>query len=487
MAHKALGCKRVKAHRQEFVASTLCMATFAMATAQPVPAPRAMDPPPNILLIITDQQRAAMLSCTGNRDVKTPALDSLAARGVRFERAYCANPVCAPSRFSMMTGVMPSRIGMDANDDITNAVPASLLTHSLGAIFRDAGYDTYYGGKLHLPGGGPLGLSGTYGFRRLTPDERGGLAAACAGFLQQPHGRPFLLVASFINPHDICYLAINAQANAIGWNVPNTTVLTEALALPPGMSRAEFFASICPPLPQNFGITEGEPPAVRQNGWLPSRSYVQDNWTEEDWRLHRWAYARLTERVDANIGIVLKALHDSGHEGDTLVVFTSDHGEMDASHHLEHKCMPYEEAIRVPLVVSGPGIPTRAVDRSHWVSTGLDLIPTLCDFAAIPVPSGLKGRSLKPLATGAAVPRWRTNLVVENENSRILRCEGWTYAIYDSGAPRELLLDVEHDPGEMHNLAGDRAYHSVLEQQRARLRAWYQAHGVSLPECFTFP
>ena len=394
-----------------------CLAALAfLASACAAVAAR-----PNLLLIITDQQRADMLSCAGNPYLKTPALDRLAARGIRFERAYCADPVCVPSRFAMMTGVMPSRIGMEDNNQVTNAVPASLLAHALGAVFRDAGYDAVYGGKVHLPAARPRGGPESYGFRRLTMNQRDELAGACATFLHQPHDRPFLLVASFINPHDICYLAINAYAAAHGQKVFNIPALKQALELPPGLTQEEFFRTVCPPLPANFGIPQDEPPAVRQSDWRPFRGYVQTHWTDEQWRMHRWAYAQLTERVDGQIGRVLGALQETGHDRDTVVVFTSDHGDMDSSHHLEHKSMPYEEAMHVPFIVSGPGIPaTGRVDRSHWILTGLDLIPTLCDFAGIPVPTPLKGRSIKPLAAAAAVSAWRTSLVIENERSRIL-------------------------------------------------------------------
>ncbi len=159
---------------------------------------------PNILLIITDQQHAGMLSVAGNPYVRTPAMDSLASSGARFELAYCGNPVCVPSRFGMLTGVMPSRIGMETNDTKL-PVPESILAHSLGRVFREAGYQTVYGGKLHTP----MNLK-QIGFEPLTPDQRQGLADQSVEFLKTPHDKPFLLVTSFINPHDICYMAIRA-------------------------------------------------------------------------------------------------------------------------------------------------------------------------------------------------------------------------------------------------------------------------------------
>ncbi len=186
----------------------------AIGAFSPVSASEPSPRPLNVLLIITDQQHAGMMSCTGNRWLETPAMDSLASRGVRFERAYCGNPVCVPSRFSMMTGVLPSRIGMDRNRPAAYPVPPEILQDSLGHAFRRAGYQTVYGGKVHLPGTSKKGI-GAYGFDLLTDDQREGLATACEQFLAGPHDRPFLLVASFINPHDICYMAIDAftQAN----------------------------------------------------------------------------------------------------------------------------------------------------------------------------------------------------------------------------------------------------------------------------------
>ena len=126
--------------------AALLLAPLALHSADaPKPAK------PNILFIITDQQHAGMLSCAGNPYLKIPSLDGLAAMGTRFEMAYCANPVCLPSRFSMMTGVMPSRVGVETNGKGRAKVTPDILEHSLGRVFGKAGYETVYGGKLHVP------------------------------------------------------------------------------------------------------------------------------------------------------------------------------------------------------------------------------------------------------------------------------------------------------------------------------------------------
>jgi arylsulfatase A-like enzyme len=469
---------------------------------------------PNVLVILTDQQGAGMMSCAGNPYVKTPNMDSLAQSGVRFERAYVANPVCSPSRMSLLTGRMPSEIGMECNEDGGKvAVPRPMLEASLGNTFRRAGYRTVYGGKVHLPPAeaGNRGRDNldAYGFDLLSSDQRGELGRSCAAFLRDKHERPFLMVASFINPHDICFMAINAFAKATGQNAaaverkqarPDSPAeyLAKALRHPEGVSEEEFFRRYCPPLPANLEVPKDELSSLAVDK-REFQLWVRRNWTDRDWRLHRWAYARLTEQVDREIGVVLEALRESGRDKDTLVVLTSDHGDQDASHRLEHKEVLYEEAIRVPFVVSGKGVAKPgAVDRQHLVSNGLDLIPTLCDFAGIPKPASLGGYSVRPLAEGKSVPQWRDCLVVENHLGRLVHGGQWKYlAGRDAkhgdacgicpgriknwdGKVREMLIDLETDPGEMVNLAKERRHEPRLRDGRRLLRAWHERNGVAL-------
>ena len=434
---------------------------------------------PNVLLIICDQMHAGMLSCAGNPWVKTPALDTLARGGARFERAYCANPVCVPSRFSMMTGVMPSRIGMESNGDIKNPVPAEVMERALGRVFAKAGYETAYGGKVHLPQGGRMEA---YGFSQfLTQDQKDQLAVKCVEYFNAKRNRPFLLVASFINPHDICFMAIAAHARSTGQAGKGTPDLQKALALPAGVSREEFFARLCPPLPVNHAIPQDEPDALLSVDSRSFRAYVRQHWTDEDWRLHRWAYARLTERVDAEIGVVLKGLADAGLDKNTLVVFVSDHGDMDGAHKLEHKSVLYEESVRVPFLVRLPGvIKGGIVNREHLVSTGLDLVPSMCDLAGIPKPTGLAGRSIRPLISGKPVSDWRTTLVVETDNARLAHQGPWKYVVYGSGKTREQVGDLAADPGEMRNLAVESAAAAKVLTGRRRLQEWYAANQEKL-------
>lgn len=491
-------------------------------TALPVPAIAASRraAKPNILVILTDQQNASMLSCAGNRWLKTPNMDSLARNGVRFERAYATNPVCSPSRVGLMTGRMPSAVGMECNEDGFKPVPEEVMRSAMGLTFRSAGYDTVYGGKVHLPRPkGAKDVLAAYGFENLIPDQRERLARRCASFLHEKHQRPFLMVASLINPHDICFMAIQAFAKAKGSPPPELagaarskagdprrlplSYLANAMRTPEGVSEEEFFRRYCPPLPANLNVPKEELSAVIADK-REFQKWVRQFWTDRDWRMHRWAYARLTEQVDREIGIILDALRQSGHEEDTLVVLTSDHGDQDSSHRLEHKEVLYEEAIRIPFIVSWKGVTKAgAVDRTHLVSNGLDLIPTLCDFAGAPKPASLHGRSVRALAEGRNAPGWRTSLVVENHFQRLVHDGRWKYIAgrrskhpagscgicpsriadsWDGGPVREMLVDLASDPGEMNNLAIERRHAPQLERGRRTLVEWSRSHDVALDQ-----
>ena len=431
---------------------------------------------PNILLILTDQQSAHMMSCAGNAHLRTPAMDSLAARGRRFGRAYCTDPVCVPSRFSLMTGRMPGEIGLRSNSSRhIEEIPATILESAAGWPLREAGYDTAYAGKVHLPKGT---TAEQIGFTYITSDERDECAEVCADYLLREHARPFFLVASFINPHDICYMAIrdsrqtNMEQRLVGKGRREIEALDRALRLPEGIDEEEFFAGHCPPLPPNFEPQEDEPEAIqRLIEQRPFRLNARRTWTERRWRLHRLAYARLTERVDGQIGRLLEALGKSGREDDTLVIFTSDHGDMDSSHRMEHKTAFYEEACRVPLVVAGPGIgPGADGDDEHLVSNGLDLLPTLCDYAGIQRPEAPFGRSIRPFLEGRTNGPWRTHLPIESEIGRMVVTERFKYMLYDEGRAREQLMDLRADPHEMRNAAADPHLLDVLADHRRLFR-----------------
>ncbi len=161
---------------------------------------------PNIIYIMTDQQSASMMSCTGNPWLKTPAVDYLAANGIRFERAYTTNPKCVPARVGMITGWFPGTFGVTANRSGHKFKDVGGRTEyaqtNIGAQLKRAGYDLAYGGKVHLP---EQLEPETLGFEVISTDRKGILAEDCAEYIKRSHDKPYYLVASFINPHDICY------------------------------------------------------------------------------------------------------------------------------------------------------------------------------------------------------------------------------------------------------------------------------------------
>lgn len=456
---------------------------------------------PNVLIIMTDEQSATMLSCAGNKWLQTPALDTLAAKGVRFEKAYVTNPVCCPSRFSIQTGHFPSAIGLRSNrvpiDKDHRPILQNLKAQSMGNIFRNAGYETYYGGKDHFPGlfsnseSEDLSL---WGYKTFSKDWRAGLARDASEFLtgRRSTDKPFLLFVSFINPHDICWHAFQIpQTEPVNSHIANLAKhtppdLIEALKMPAGVSEKDFFDKYCPPLPDNFQPMFGESWGVdsitnRDDGF---QKYLRANWTDNDWRMHRWAYARLTEKVDSLIGIVLKALERSEVGDSTIVVFTSDHGDMDGSHKLDEKIAFYEEAARVPFIVSYPWLKEKGrVDTRHLVSNGLDLLPTICDLAGIQSPKGIQGLSLLPiLEDGKASNNWRDHIFMENEVGYCINTGRYKYTLEDkyNNGIREVFSDLAIDPGETCNMINVMKYSKIISQLRKELLAHLKKIGVKI-------
>lgn len=444
------------------------------------------DSRPNLLLILTDQQSHDLMSCAGTSWVSTPHLDRLAAGGTRFTRAYCSNPVCVPSRFSLFTGRMPSAIGMRGNGgpDLHPFGPAEDAA-GLGHCLRRAGYRTLYGGKVHWP----IGLTPErLGFEYFCADERERLAVDAADRLSRPSAEPWAMVVSFINPHDICYHAISSLArpddgtwdySILAKSAVELDNLREALQPPAGEDPAGDWIGRCAPaLPANHAPQEDEPELIeRLLARRPFKHRARHQWGELEWRRHRHVYARLMERADRQIGTVLAALEAGGQADRTLVVFQSDHGDHAGSHRLEHKTFFYDEAARVPWIMRLPGrIPAGAVNDRDLVATGLDFLATCCDYAGTEIPAHCLGRSLRPVAESGAAGR--EHVYGENLIGSMIATREWKYVRYDEGAHAEQLYDLARDPGETRNHASRPENAAVLEDLRARLAAEQTAHGA---------
>ena len=418
---------------------------------------------PNILFIMTDQQHSRMLSCAGNVYLHTPAMDSLAQDGIRFEKAFCTNPVCVPSRTSMATGMMPNRLGASSNVPGMKIrdLPRKIDEHSLGKVVKSAGYDTFYGGKVHMCESLQPEKAG---YDDYFQDERDSLPAACLEFIRRKRDKPFLAVASFINPHDICF----AHHAYNGIDTHGVLELhMEASSLP---------IESLPPLPDNFAIPQNEPSSVEVHASttaITPSGTMRKEYDERDWRINRWIYHRLTEQVDQNIGTILDGLRDSGLEDNTLFIFTSDHGNMDASHRLASKSFYYEESVSVPLILKyRRDIPAGITDQRHLISTGLDILPTICDYAGVDKPTHLLGRSLRGISEDRCFDEWRSYIACENDWFRMIRSGKYKYCSFSETNSEDLLVDIENDPGEMRNLVDDSECRDILAEHRRLLAEW---------------
>jgi len=449
----------------------LCIALAAAAAERP-----------NVLLIMTDQQFGDAMSCRmGNQYLHTPAIDSLAQSGMIFTRAYTANPLCMPARASLFSGRYPHEVGVTKNAQV-KFDPAEFVC--TGTYFRQAGYETVYFGKWHLCYDAKD--VATHGFekkatadkkdKKQNHDER--VASDAVQFIGQAHSKPFLLVASFLNPHNICEYARREAG------IPGQIMTCGDVGSPPPPQQ-------CPPPPPNLAPPQDEPDSmtIMRRSYHATQTFPVGKFTSENWRQQRWGYYRMIEKVDGEIGKLLQALRQAGLEDQTLIVFTADHGECAGAHGFNQKTVLYDESARVPLIVSFKGKTVQG-STDKLINTGIDVLPTMLDFAGIAVPQTLSGRSLRPLAQGQPASQWRDHVVVENNmvqggevdgippalEARMVRTDRYKYCVYSRGSRRESLVDMQADPGETKDLARDPAYREVLLKHRDLLLKFSREH-----------
>ncbi len=417
---------------------------------------------PNIILIMTDQQWAGAMSCAGNTDLNTPNMDRLAARGVRFENAYCSMPLSGPSRASMFTGYMPSRTGMDVNE---KPLPDSLRCNTLGQIVSDAGYDCAYAGKWHV---NTISIpDGEFGFKNIKDNGDPGVAEACVEYLKNQTGKsagtkdakPFFLVASFVNPHNICEYARGQK--------------TPFAVIPPATVKD------CPNLPQNFERSPYDAKILQYEQSRDYSLYPTTDYSPDDWRLYRNAYYRLVEAVDAEIGKIVDEIDNQNLWKNTVVIFTSDHGDGAGAHRWNQKTALYEEVANVPLIVCLPNKKNAGETTRSLVNNGIDLMPSICEWTGAELPQGRRGRSFAEAAEQK--DEGPEHIITETNFKQTSGTAGWMvrtskykYVLYDKGLYREQLFDMESDRSEMVNLAVENSYLPVLEQMRELLRNWLE-------------
>ncbi len=441
---------------------------------------------PNLLLLLADQLTLNAVGAYGCPWVRTPNIDSLARFGVRFEHSVCTAPLCTPSRGSLLTGVMPHQ----HKAVYLNQVPDWKTVPQLGQALRNTGYRTVWGGKWHLPASYPLaggaGISSEVPGFDLLPffavaTGRDGLHWALGEFTDEPLAaaaaqyiatadtdpRPWMLALSFHQPHDICYFPAH-----------------------PDWYPDPLHPEAAPPLPANYAVDPDEPELLQ---WARTRTHYANEvaaaqaFTDADWRRYRYQYYRMVEQLDAQVGRVLHALEQSAQEEDTVIIFTSDHGDGMAAHRWAAKLSLYAEPVAVPLIITRFGNESEGVtDRSHLVS-GLDIMPTLLDYAGAEIPSACQGHSLRPLVVGDDIP-WRsftvTELALDPADSRkrghLLQSLGFSYMAYGWGDRREQFFDRIADLGQTRNLVDAPAFAKELEQHRLWLAGWLAATGDCL-------
>lgn len=441
---------------------------------------------PNIIVITTDQQSAGAMSFfLGKRWINTPAMDDLASGGMVFTNAYAADPICAPSRNSMITGRYPHETGIEANDDLSGfsaEKPKNYRTgdefKSAGTYFKNAGYETAYFGKWHL--NYDQKDKASYGFdisRFISPRGKDdSLPEITDHFLKSSHKKPFLLFLSFLNPHDVCEWARFQR-------LPNGNIepAPDVSALPP------LKANLLPPKNESDAMT------LMRKSYYNTKLFPVGKYTGEECRRLAWGYYRLIEKVDSLIEKVLTSIKENGYDDNTLIVFTSDHGESLGAHGFNQKTVFYEESAKVPLIFKYNG-KIRPGKNASLANTGIDLLPTLLDFAGIPLTSGLPGKSLKEAAEKDELLQSRNFIVVENLmnqggpvngkipvlKGRMVRSKRYKYCLYDIGSQREELFDLREDPEETVNIATEKSVAKKLQQQRNYLKQFAERNNDSL-------
>jgi arylsulfatase A-like enzyme len=403
---------------------------------------------PNILFIFSDQQH---WEAAGFEDAsfQTPNLDRLAREGAVFTHAFCTTPQCSPSRSSILTGLYPSKTGMLGNVDSAGGTPLRLRT--IGALLQDAGYRTAYFGKWHLgkDSAGTAGWDEEFGVTGPDQFDDPEVTRRAVRFLNavKDTDRPFALFLSYNNPHDIYEFGREAAP------APQTP-----LPLPDTWHRKDLSTV----------------PAVQQQYMAEDAGRKIVNAEPAAWQRYRELYREKVKLYDDALGPVLSAVDEHDLSDSTVVMATSDHGDMDAQHGLVYKGpFMYEHMVRVPLIVRVPGAGPKTLD---FLTVNVDLVPTLADLTRTTVPRS-DGVSLAPLLTGNG-PLPRRDFVIGQYYSkqkwvnpiRMIRTARHKYNWY--GTHGEELYDLMADPEETRNLASDVRYRQVKEELAATLRQW---------------
>jgi arylsulfatase len=461
----------------------------------------AMNNKPNLLFIFTDEQRYDTMAAYGNTQIDVANLNRLAGESIVFERAYCTQPVCTPSRGSIVTGLYPHTHGCPRNNmHLAPDVP------TLVELGNFEGYRTCYNGKWHLGDevfqqhGFHEWISTEDEYYRWFSDERDRRTRSTYfDWLQAKGVEPYTNSEGHTVytrpqcarlPEEQCKPTFQAEeaCRFIEENRESPFVLYVNF-LEPHMPffgpRDDQYDPADMPLPPNFDHVPGPDCAEKDRrrvrlGQGFKADMDTDEPTEDDWRKLIARYWGLVSQVDAAVGTILEKLEADGLMDNTVIVFTSDHGEMQGSHQMVHKDTQYEEAVRIPLLVRIPKHGKTGAIVSEPISQ-VDLVPTLLDYMGQSVPETVEGQSWRPfLDGGAALDEEDVFIEWTPITEGTVKCDVPIRAIITRdlwkfnwrGATENELYDLNADPEERENLANRPEQRERVRDLVGRIKAW---------------
>lgn len=428
--------------------------------------------PPNVVVILTDDQGPWAMGCAGNPEIRTPNLDRIAASGIRFENFFCVSPVCSPARASLLTGRIPSQHGI--HDWLRGGVAKDDAVDYLGnqtaysEILAANGYACGFSGKWHLG----CSASPQKGFTKWYAHQRGGGPYYNAPVYHdgEPVDEPGY-ITDIITDQALSYLDEWLKEKkpfylSVHYTAPHSPWIDNH---PPEIVESY---DDCP-----FESCPNEP----QHPWTLANS-VPDR-VREKRKEHLKGYFAAVTAMDANVGRILDKIDALGLRRDTLIFFTSDNGYNCGHHGVWGKgngTFPlnmYDSSVKVPTLISHPGsIPEGEVCDallSHY-----DFMPTLLEYVGLrnPEASSLPGKSFVPILHGRPMDE-RDNVVVFDEYGpvRMIRCRKWKYVHRYPYGPHEL-YDLEDDPGERKNLVEQDDYQAVIAGMKSELDQWFERY-----------
>ena len=445
---------------------------------------------PNVLLLYTDQQRWDTLHAGGNAHIYTPNLDRLAREGALFQRCYANAPVCMPSRQSMLSGTYPS-----VNGCTDNGIEMDEETLTIQKVLSTYGYTTANLGKLHFKNHSNRDhreLHPAYGFDHLVlSDEPGCYPDAYIKWVEEkapewveqcriafppahdgpPNGAPDrdpVKPYTFGAPEHLTHSAFVADETI--------EFIRQQESGTPWFAIAGFYAPHCPfNAPQRFVEMYEQaamplPRCDELEGGLPWASRRRDL-SDAQWQKVKLYYYALISHVDDQVGLILQALEETGQMEDTIIIFTSDHGEHLGDHGITSKGPPgLDSCMRVPLIVRYPHKVKGGQVQDALVES-LDITSTIVDYCGIQEPPQFQGRSLRGLLEGEGYAARRSVFMEHKDPFRTswkaIRTERYKYCVNQDG--EELLYDLVLDPYEQRNAAADAGYTDVLNDVRAEL------------------